>query len=113
MVENLQLLLVICFKQALFRDEMIDNDNEVIALNSNDDDIFHLILTDEIIKITFLSCENTMKRLFRGTPTFSLDIIFIMSRPTVEQLCLLLGNLPQVPSEFNHIIGRPHSVTAN
>ena len=42
MVENLQLLLV-CFKQALFRDKMIDNDTEVIALNSNDDDIFHLI----------------------------------------------------------------------
>ena len=26
--------------QALFLDEMIDNDNKLIALNSNDDDIF-------------------------------------------------------------------------
>ena len=29
--------------QALFLDEMIDNDTKLIALNSNDDDIFHLI----------------------------------------------------------------------
>ena len=29
--------------QALFLDEMIDNDTELIALNSNDDDIFYLI----------------------------------------------------------------------
>ena len=29
--------------QALFLDEMIDNDIDLIALNSNDDDIFYLI----------------------------------------------------------------------
>ena len=29
--------------QALFLDKMIDNDAELIALNSNDDDIFYLI----------------------------------------------------------------------
>ena len=29
--------------QALFLDEMIDNDTELTALNSNDDDIFYLI----------------------------------------------------------------------
>ena len=29
--------------QALFLDEMIDNETELIALNSNDDDIFYLI----------------------------------------------------------------------
>ena len=29
--------------QALFLDEMIDNDTKLIALNSNDDDIFYLI----------------------------------------------------------------------
>ena len=32
---------------------------------------------------------------------------FRMSRSTVEQLCLLLGNFPQVPSEFNYITGQP------
>ena len=29
--------------QALFLDEMIDNDTELIVLNSHDDDIFYLI----------------------------------------------------------------------
>ena len=32
---------------------------------------------------------------------------FRVSRPTVQQLCVLLGNWPQVPSEFNCITGRP------
>ena len=32
---------------------------------------------------------------------------FRMSRLAVEQLCLLLGNCPQVPSEFNYITGQP------
>ena len=32
---------------------------------------------------------------------------FRMSRPTVRQLCLLLGNWPQVPSVFNCITGQP------
>ena len=64
--------------QALFLDEMIDNDTELIALNSNDDDIFYLI---SLRKIMFLAYENTTKRLFQGTPTFSstfsFDIIFV------------------------------------
>ena len=32
---------------------------------------------------------------------------FRVSRPTMEQLCLPLGNCPRVPSEFNYITGRP------
>ena len=87
---------------------MIDNDTELIALNSNDNDIFYLIFLrrnhkDHVPRIR----EYYTKRLFQGTPTFtstfSFDIIFVMSRPTVQHLCLLLSNWPQVPSEFNCI----------
>ena len=89
-------------------DEMIDNDTELIALNSNDNDIFNLIFLrrnhkDHVPRIR----EYYTKRLFQGTltftSTFSFDIIFVMSRPTVQQLCLLLSNWPQVLSEFNCI----------
>ena len=38
-MESLQLLLV-CLLQALLLDEMMDNDTELIALKSNDDDVF-------------------------------------------------------------------------
>ena len=84
--------------QAFLLDEMIDNDAELIALNSNDDDIFYLI---------------SLRRNHKD-PRYTdlqLDLQFRhhsrVSRPTVEQLCLLLGNCPQVPSEFNYITGRP------
>ena len=32
---------------------------------------------------------------------------FRISRPTIQQLCLMLGNWPQVPSEFNCITSQP------
>ena len=87
--------------QALFLDEMIDNDTELIALNSNDDDIFYLTSLrrnheDHVPRIReYLQLDLQFRHHFR------------MSRPTVEQLCLLLGNCPQVPSEFSYITGRP------
>ena len=84
--------------QALFLDEMIDNDIELIALNSNDDDIFYLISLRRNHKdprYTVLQLDLQFRHHFR------------VSSPTVEQLCLLLGNCPQVSSEFNYITGRP------
>ena len=80
--------------KALFLDEMIDNDAELIALNSNDDDIFYLISLRQNHKdprYTDLQLDLQFRHHFR------------VSRPTVEQLCLLLGNCPQVQSEFNYI----------
>ena len=84
--------------QALVLDEMIDNDTELIALNSNDDDIFYLI-----------SLRRNHKDHVPRIREYYKEVIprFRMSRPTVQQLCLLLGNWPQVPSEFNCITGRP------
>ena len=84
--------------QALFLDEMIDNDNELIALNSNDDDIFYLISlrqNHKDLKYTDLQLDLQFRHHFR------------VSRPTVEPLCLLLGNCPQVLSKFNYITRRP------
>ena len=88
--------------QALFLDEMIDNDTELIALNSNDNEIFNLISLRRNHKnprYTDLQHDLQFRHHFR------------LSRPTVEQLCSLLGNCldncPQVRSEFNYITGRP------
>ena len=84
--------------QALFLDEMIDNDTELIALNSNDDDIFYLISLRRNHKdprYTDLQLDLQFRHLFR------------VPRPTVEQLYLLQGNCPQVPSEFNYITSQP------
>ena len=68
--------------QALFLDEMIDNDTERIALNSNDDDIFYLIPLrrnhkDHVPRIR--DSRRILRRgnIFQGTPTFSFDIIFV------------------------------------
>ena len=93
--------------QASFLDGMIDNDTKLIALNSNDDDISYLISLrrnrkdhvpripeyyEEVIpRYTDLQCRHHLR----------------VSRPTVQQLCLLMGNCPQVPSEFNYITSRP------
>ena len=84
--------------QASCLDEMIDNDNELIALNSNDDDIFYLISLRQNHKdprYTDFQLDLQFRHHFR------------VSRLTVEQLCLLLGNCSQVPSEFNYITGPP------
>ena len=50
----------------------------------------------------FFAYENTTKRLFQ----LQFRHHFRMSRPTVEQLCLLQGSCPQIPSEFNYVTGR-------
>ena len=84
--------------QALFLDEMIDNDTELIALKSNEDDIFYLI---------FLRRNHKDPRYTDLQLNLQFRHHFRVSRPTVEQLCFLLGNCPQVPSEFNYINGRP------
>ena len=79
--------------QALFLDEMIDNDTKLIALNLNDDDIFYLISlgrNDKDPRYTDLQFGHH----------------FCVYRPTVEQLYLLQDTCPQVPSEFNYITGR-------
>ena len=97
--------------QALFLDEMIDNDTELIALNSNDDDIFYLVSLRRNHKDHVPSIREYYEDVIPRYTDLQLDLQFRhhfrMSRPTEEQLCLLLGNCPQVPSEFNYITGRP------
>ena len=94
--------------QALVLDEMIDNDTELIALNSNDDDIFYLISLRRNNKDHVPRIREYYKEVIPRYIDLHLDLQFRyhfrMSRPTVQQLCLLLGNWPQVPSEFNCII---------
>ena len=94
---------------------MIDNDTELIALNSNDDDIFYLVSLrrnhkDHVPRIREYY-EEVIPRYIDLQLDLHLDLQFRhhfrMSRPTVQQLCLLLGNWPQVPSEFNSITCRP------
>ena len=110
--------------QALVLDEMIDNDTELIALNSNDDDIFYLISLrrnhkdhvprirgyyEEVIpRYTDLQLDLHLdlqfRHHFRMYSTAQFRHHFRMYS-TVQQLCLLLGNWPYVPSEFNCIAG--------
>ena len=109
--------------QALVLDEMIDNDTELIAINSNDDDIFYLISLRRNHKDHVPRIREYYEEVIARYTDLQLDLHldlqldlhldlqfqhhFRMSRPTVQQLCLLLGNWPQVPSEFNCITGRP------
>ena len=98
--------------QALVLDEMI---TELIALNSNDDDIFDLISLRRNHKDHVPRKRKYYEEVIPKYTDLQLDLHrdlqfrhhFRMSRPTVQQLCLLLGNWPQVPSEFNCITGRP------
>ena len=80
--------------QALFLDEMIDNDAELIALNSNDNDIFISFPSDEIIEVMILAYEILGEYYEEVYISRYTDLQFWhhfrMSRPT-EQLCLLLG----------------------
>ena len=96
--------------QALFLNEMIDNDTELIALNSNDDDIFCLISLRRNHKDHVPRIREYYEKVIPRYTDLQLNLQFRhhfrMSRPTVEQLCLLLGNCPQVPSEFNYITSR-------
>ena len=89
---------------------MIDNDTELIALNSNDDDIFYLISLRRNHKDHVPRIREYYEEVIPRYTDLQLDLQFRhhfrMSRPTVEQICLLLGNCPQVPSEFNYITGR-------
>ena len=93
--------------QALLLDEMIDNDTELIALNSNDDDIFDLISLRRNHKDHVPRIREYHEEVIPRYTDLQFRHHFRTSRPTVEQLCLLLGNCPQVPSEFNYITGRP------
>ena len=92
--------------QALFLDEMIDNDTELIALNSNDYDIFYLISLRRNHKDHVPRIREYYEEIIPRYTDLHLDLQFRhhfrMSRPTVEQLCLLLGNCPHVLSEFNY-----------
>ena len=93
--------------QALFLDEMIDNDTELIAFNSNDDDVFYLISLRRNHKDHVPHRQEYYEVVIPRYTDLQFQHHFRMSRPTVEQLCLLLGICPQVPSEFNYITGRP------
>ena len=83
--------------QALFLDEMVDNDAELIALNSNHNDIFYFISlsrSDEIIKIMILAYEilgEYYEEVYISRYTdLQFRHNFRVSRPT-EQIYLLLG----------------------
>ena len=90
---------------------MIDNDTELIALNSNDDDIFYLISLRRNHKDHVPRIREYYEEVIPRYTDLHVDLQFRhhfrMSRLTVQQLCLLLSNWPQVPSEFNCITGRP------
>ena len=77
--------------QALFQDEMIDNDTELIALNSNDDDIFYLISLRQNNKDHILRIPEYYEEVIPRYTDLQLDLQFRhhfhMSRPTVQQLC--------------------------
>ena len=79
--------------QALFLDEIINNDAELIALNSNHDDIFSSFSSDEIIKIMILAYEilgEYYEEVYISRYTdLQFRHHFRMSRPT-EQLYLPL-----------------------
>ena len=83
---------------------MIDNDTKLITLNSNDDDISNLISLrrnrkDHVPRIREYY-EEVIPRYTDLQLDFQFRHHFRMSRPTVQQLCLLMGNCPQVPIEF-------------
>ena len=70
---------------------MTDNDIELIALNSNDDDIFFLISLrrnhkDHVPRIREYY-EEVIPRYTDLQPDLQFRHHFHMSRPTVEQLC--------------------------
>ena len=77
--------------QALFPDEMIDNDTELIALNSNDDDIFYLISLRRNHKDHVPRIREYYEEVIPRYTDLQLDLQFRhhfrMSRPTVQQLC--------------------------
>ena len=86
------------------------NDTKLIALNSNDDDIFYLISLRRNHKDHVPRIRDSRRILYEEVISrydgLQFRHHFRMSRPT-EQLCLPLGNCPQVPSEFNYITGQP------
>ena len=91
--------------QALFLDEIIDNDTELIALNSNNDDIFYLISLRQNHKDHVPRIREYYEEVIPRYTDLHLDLQFrhhfCMSRPTVEQL---LGNCPQVRSELSILL---------
>ena len=92
--------------QALFLDEMIDNGTELIALNSHDDDILYLISLRRNHKDHVPRIREYYEEVIPRYTDLQFQHHFRMSRPIVEQLCLLLGNCPQVLSEFNYTTSR-------
>ena len=92
--------------QGLFLDKMIDNDMERIALNSHNDDIFYLISLRRNHKDHVPRIREYYEEVIPRYTDLQFQDHFRMSRPIVEQLCLLLGNCSQVPSEFNYATSR-------
>ena len=76
--------------QALFLDEMINNDT-----NSDDDDIFYLISLGQNHKDNVPRLREYYEEVIPRYTDLQLDLQFRhhfrMSRPTAQQLCLLLS----------------------
>ena len=74
--------------QALVLDEMIDNDTELIALNSNNDDIFYLIFLRRNHKDHVFHIREYYEEVIPRYTDLHLDLQFQhqfrMSRPTVQ-----------------------------
>ena len=74
-----------------FLDEMIDNDTELIALNSKDDDIFYLISLRRNHKDHVPCIREYYEEVIPRYTDLQLDLQFRhhfrMSRPAIEQLC--------------------------
>ena len=64
--------------QALFLDEMIDNDTELITLNSNDDDIFGEFKISEF-GITLFSCYSCEAFFIQDISNLNPNLLFVVS----------------------------------
>ena len=69
--------------QALFLDEMIDNDTELIVLNSHDDDIFDLISLRQNHKDHVPHIREYYKEVIPRYTDLQFQHHFRMSRPVV------------------------------
>ena len=81
------------YLQALFLDKTINNDTELIALNSNADDIFFLIALRRNHKDHVPRLQEYYEEVIPRYTDLQLDLQFrhhlrmSMARATVEQLC--------------------------
>ena len=76
-------------------------------LDSNDDDIFYLISLRRNHKDHVPRIREYYQEVIPRYTDLQFRHHFRMSRPTVEQLCVLLGNCPKLLSECNSLTGRP------